>query len=266
MNPRERIEELLADRALWGLSETEQRELDTLESENELQLEFEETAALASVGLTAVDREGVPPGLVAKLEAEALGFVASRRGLAADRVLEAMDRADDGSSSAPTVPNAPAPIAWGWLVAAAALLLGLLWVGFLRDGRESSERARGQIVAMADTQKIDWKAGPSPFAGTVRGDVVWSQRLQKGFMRFQGLPVNDPTERQYQLWIFDSTRDEKRPVDGGVFDIDRETGEAIVPIRAALKVGEAVAFAVTVEKPGGVVVSGRDHIVATAGL
>ena len=42
----------------------------------------------------------------------------------------------------------------------------------------------------------------------------------------------------------------------------RTQGEVVVPIRAALPVGAAKAFAVTIEKPGGVVVSGRQHVVA----
>ena len=37
-----------------------------------------------------------------------------------------------------------------------------------------------------------------------------------------------------------------------------------MPIHARLPVGEAALFAVTVEKPGGVVVSKREHIVVTA--
>ena len=53
-------------------------------------------------------------------------------------------------------------------------------------------------------------------------------------------------------------------VDGGVFDVP-STGEVIVPITAKLRVGGATLFAVTVERPGGVVVSRREHIVVTAG-
>jgi hypothetical protein len=36
----------------------------------------------------------------------------------------------------------------------------------------------------------------------------------------------------------------------------------VVPIRAQLPVHAAKAFAVTIEQPGGVVVSGREHVVA----
>lgn len=49
-----------------------------------------------------------------------------------------------------------------------------------------------------------------------------------------------------------------------MFDVDSETGDVVVPITAKLKVNEPVLFAVTVEKPGGVVVSKRERIVVTA--
>jgi hypothetical protein len=55
-------------------------------------------------------------------------------------------------------------------------------------------------------------------------------------------------------------------VDGGVFDVDRETGDVVVPITARLKVVEPTLFAVTIEKPGGVVVSKRERIVVTAAI
>jgi hypothetical protein len=50
-------------------------------------------------------------------------------------------------------------------------------------------------------------------------------------------------------------------VDGGVFDVPANAGEVIIPIRAALMVRKPAAFAVTLEKPGGVVVSGREHVI-----
>ena len=83
-------------------------------------------------------------------------------------------------------------------------------------------------------------------------------------MRFAGLAANDPADSQYQLWIFDAERDERHPVDGGVFDIPRDGGETIVPIRAKLPVGQPALFAVTVERPGGVVVSDRQRIAVVA--
>ena len=102
------------------------------------------------------------------------------------------------------------------------------------------------------------------------GDVVWNANEQKGYMRFRGLAKNDRNANVYQLWIFDKTRDDKYPVDGGVFDVrvGATRGEVLVAIDAKLPVHDAFAFAITKEKPGGVVVSEKrpEQIVAAVGL
>ena len=92
------------------------------------------------------------------------------------------------------------------------------------------------------------------------GDVVWSPARQQGTMRFRGLAANDPTIAQYQLWIFDAERDEAYPVDGGVFDVTSAAGDVFVRIDPRLRVSRATAFAITVEQPGGVVVSSRKRL------
>jgi anti-sigma-K factor RskA len=122
---------------------------------------------------------------------------------------------------------------------------------------------RAALVA-AGARHIDWKATEDPAATGATGDVVWDPRTQRGFMRIVGLAANEPTRLQYQLWIFDRERDQRYPVDGGVFDIPAGGGEVIVPIRARLPVGDATLFAVTVEAAGGVVVSSRERIVLLA--
>ena len=96
------------------------------------------------------------------------------------------------------------------------------------------------------------------------GDIVWDQRLQTGFLRFVGLRRNEPNAEQYQLWIFDARRDERYPVDGGVFNISGAKPGDVIPIKAALNVGVPLKFAVTIEEPGGVMVSDRTRIAALA--
>ena len=110
--------------------------------------------------------------------------------------------------------------------------------------------------------------------GEVTGEIIWDEATDEGYMTIGGLEVNDPSEFQYQLWIFDTTRRQgdlpqfagpfdglltQRPIDGGVFDIT-ETGEVVIPIDSKILVQNGIAFAVTVEPPGGVVVSDRDRI------
>jgi len=78
---------------------------------------------------------------------------------------------------------------------------------------------------------LPWKSTEDVAAKGASGDVVWSSAKQQGYMRIRGLAANDPVRSQYQLWIFDEARDERYPVDGGVFDVDPTTSEVIVPIR-----------------------------------
>ena len=156
----------------------------------------------------------------------------------------------------------------GWLAAAACLVFAVS-AYYLRGKpttalvvAPSAERER--LLAQPGTVRTAWTATQDPASTGASGDVVWNASAQKGYMRFRGLAKNDPRGSQYQLWIFDKSRDDRFPVDGGVFDVDKDTGDVVVPIRATLPVGEIALFAVTVEKPGGVVVSKRERIVVTA--
>jgi anti-sigma-K factor RskA len=119
---------------------------------------------------------------------------------------------------------------------------------------------RAELLERApDAIEVAWTKTQDPASAQAEGDVVWSPSRQEGFMRFRGLAPNDPKQSQYQLWIFDAERDERYPVDGGVFDV-RPDGETIVPIRAKLPVAHPKLFAISVERPGGVVVSGRERL------
>lgn len=88
----------------------------------------------------------------------------------------------------------------------------------------------------------------------ISGDIIWTDQGQKGFIKITGLPMNDSTQNQYQVWIVDPLKYEQ-PVDGGVFDITRIDKPVIIPINPKLPISKAVAFAITLEQPGGVVVS-----------
>ena len=90
--------------------------------------------------------------------------------------------------------------------------------------------------------------------GPINGDIVWSDQKQKGFIQIAGLPMNDPNANQYQIWIIDPLNYGK-PVDGGIFDVDRTDKAIIIPINPKLPISKAVGFAITLEQPGGVVVS-----------
>jgi hypothetical protein len=111
-----------------------------------------------------------------------------------------------------------------------------------------------------------WRAGGDPTGERVVGDVVWDEASQTGYMRFVNLRRNEPNAEQYQLWIFDAQRDQRYPVDGGVFDVTTRDGEQVIAINPKLRVHVPLVFAITVEHPGGVVVSDRSRIAAIANV
>jgi hypothetical protein len=157
-----------------------------------------------------------------------------------------------------------------WLLAAACLVVAFTaWWPASRTMSPAAQREA--LLASASTKTTAWAENELG----VSGEVVWNDEQQAGFLRFSGLNVNDPNDFQYQLWIFDETRkaySDDVAVDGGVFDIDRESGEVVVPIRAKLPVGKPFLFAVTTEPPGGVVKHNPDRdpdryrIILTASL
>ncbi|MGP1273496.1 MAG: anti-sigma factor domain-containing protein, partial [Phycisphaerales bacterium] len=162
----------------------------------------------------------------------------------------------------------------GWLAAAACLALAVVawWpsggsqVEPIVESVAAPEVLRERLVReAADLVSWRWQAWGDEYAG-VTGDVVWSEERQEGYMLLAGLPVNDPKASQYQLWIVESSRGvplETEPVDGGLFNVTDE-GEIVVPIRAKLPCRGVAAFAVTLEPPGGVVVSDQSRKVVLA--
>jgi hypothetical protein len=167
--------------------------------------------------------------------------------------------------------------AWGWFAAAACLLLACFaWAtrggGVTGNGGDGAvaiafaDQRKALLLESSDVLKWSWQLGSDSAVqeGKSGGDVVWSNRSQKGFMRLVGLKPNDPSKEQYQLWIVDSRRSDPQPVDGGVFDVTAD-GEVIVPIDAKLPIGSVAKFVVTVEPPGGVVVSKLSRVPLVAG-
>jgi hypothetical protein len=152
------------------------------------------------------------------------------------------------------------------------LALVAWWPRLSLSTSPDASQLRAQLIERGgDVVQINWRATGDQYGPTASGDVLWSPKFQQGVMRFRDMQPNDPSQFQYQLWIFDATRDERYPVDGGVFDIAPAhggsisgTGEVDVIIDPKLDVRDAMAFAITVESPGGTTVSDRKHIVVLA--
>jgi hypothetical protein len=273
----DRQQQLLADRALEGLAEAEALELHGLGGAGDDSFDVAAAAvALADLGAA----EPMPEALAARILSGA-----RRRTPGGPAEVE-----PPGGASIPARREGPAAARarrrWGlgpssgWITAVAAMLLAVL--AWNRPPRvveklvtvevpappprppTAAERRADLLAQAPDARTIGWAATPDPAASGATGDVVWSGSGQQGFMRIRGLAPNDPARAQYQLWIFDGRRDQAHPVDGGVFDV--QAGEVVVPIRAAIRVFDPRLFAVTVERPGGVVVSKRERIVLTAAL
>jgi hypothetical protein len=274
--PDDALMDLLVKQVTEGLSPAEQRALEVMDSAlaSAHLREFERAAAAISL---AAPVQALPQALRARLEEQALRHVASApyvRPLMAGGSPETLPRRGSRGAAA------------GWFAAAACLLLALF--GWLRSAppavaptatvavpqslpaappavapREPPTAAeeRAALMAKAGSRKITLGATKDPAAAGVTGDVVWDPATQTGFLHFMGLAANDPRAHQYQVWIFDGGRDQRYPVDGGVFDVPANAGEVVIPIRAELPIIKLAAFAVTIEKPGGVVVSSRDRVI-----
>jgi Anti-sigma-K factor rskA len=292
--PDEAMVDLLIKQVTEGLSPAEQRALDVMDSElASAYLRDLERAAAAVTLAGSTGGEPLPAALSARIEQQAAEhFAAAEHSAQPSNVADlsevrtaAAEQARVQQSLAPSPPPIRATRfgGYGWFAAAACLVLAIF--GWERSPPSLSPVAvvapapvappppaqpapptaaeeRAALLAKTDTLKIPLGPTKDPTAAGVTGDVVWDPVTQRGFLHFAGLAPNDPAIHQYQIWIFDAGRDKRYPVDGGVFDVPANAGEVVIPIRASLMVRKPAAFAVTVEKPGGVVVSGREHVIA----
>jgi anti-sigma-K factor RskA len=262
----ERLFDLLEKRTFDGLTPAEEHELVELNGDGDLSLDL--TAAALSLGeLNKI--EPMPAHIRAKIEDDADDWFAKGQTTVLPPVqLESKSETADRNVWS-----------WlGWAIAAAACLVLAANIYFTRvTPREivqnpptptptveqlSPAQMRERMMATAtDIAKAEIAAGKEAYKPS--GDIVWSDAKQAGYIHITGLPKNDPGKEQYQLWIFDENQDPKTPIDGGVFDANSD-GEIVIPINAKIRVKGAKVFAITVEKPGGVVVSKQEKVAAIA--
>jgi len=257
----DRFEELEAGRILGDLSAEETQEWQELSKTHGCGSDFslELTAAAIETEFIQPKAAAMPANIAASL----------REGMARFAVQE------------PTSPNTVISPVWKRLYQSsqaawglAALLALLLAVNFIPRNQDfvqvppiarlsaSQKESRDLLFTKTDDLIESDFGGTESYTG-MSGKVVWSDRLQEGYMTLTDLPANDPSKNQYQLWIVDPARDEE-PVDGGVFDIPAGETTAIIPIRNPLPVTKPQAFVITLEQPGGVVVSKQEVVVALA--
>jgi hypothetical protein len=267
---KEKMLDLLIAQATGVLSDAEAKELRDLEKQfPEMKDDDSFEFAAASFSIANLDTsEEMPAHLQAKILADADKFFVSEK-------VESTEAAgEEYQKTFSLQPSQRSALQWlGWAFAALACV-ALAFNVWLTRSMPQVERIYVQITptptppvsqqfeqlrAASGTVKTTLTNPKNP--NEVVGDVVWSDSQQKGFVRLRGVPVNDKSKEQYQLWIVAANQDAKTPVDGGVFDVN-QNGEVIIPIDAKVKVQKPAAFAVTAERPGGVVVSKQEKVLA----
>lgn len=266
--------DLLILRATDGLDADQQQQFDQFVSEhperNRIELEaekYELTAAAIDLGIENVNSESS--------QNSQNEMPAALRQKVLEGAKRHFESGSEESSGAPILtPKLEGGLtsreALAWLAAAAAVVLLLTgWNPFGQAAAPVADNSPGQMTPtieeefadfvsgeLADLIRIPWTQNQGSNAS---GEVAWRDSSQSGFMVFNGLKPNNPAQSQYQLWIFDANTGDDFPVDGGVFDIAAGM-ETIVPIDARIPVNDTVMFAITEEKPGGVVVSDRKRL------
>jgi hypothetical protein len=267
-----RVHELLVQRATEGLDERARAELRELDPASEADQDFE--LAAAAVDLASLPDEALPPQVADRVLAAALAQPAFRAAAAATAPAVPAVAATLPEPSARSLrprraarpeagPRLPArTLAVGFAAAAALLLAFGAGTRFARSPRDPAA-GRSELLTDLSAAHRAWATPAGAAVRGVSGEVVWDGAGQRGVLRFVGLPRNDPATARYQLWIFDRARDPRFPVDGGMFDVTTDP-EAVVAFAARLPVAEPVRFMVTLERPGGAVVSARDRVVVVA--
>ncbi|MEO6654505.1 MAG: anti-sigma factor [Pyrinomonadaceae bacterium] len=273
---KEQLFDLLTKKAVYGLDETEQGDLDQFDSRT-TELEFQSleitAAAISMVGYA--DEEPLPAHLFSKIAADASQYIGASE-------VESQKPAAPvyGRDDVFTDKRSGSWFGWlGWAAAAAAIIALAVNIGLTRfqpavelaktpsietPAIPTMAQMREEMVRSTPNMiKANWASGNVKELKQISGDIVWSDEKQSGYMRLRGLPVNDTGKETYQLWIFDKTQDKATPIDGGTFDVSAD-GEVVIPINAKLNAQAPEMFAITVEKPGGVVVSKREKIAALA--
>jgi len=257
----ERMLDLLADRALFGLDAAEARELDALLRSHEAGMrdEFERLAAATAVAVGGPAGE-MSPDLRARLRDDARRFAGGGVPVAV-------------RSGHPWLPVdlRGGLILMGTVAAAACLFVMVSGTG--RDdapapgpGTEVVQDPPAATPAVPAVQPArDCVAAGDDDAGQESaGDVVWSDQRRRGFLRVKGFARSEPGSDRYRIWILDGSKG--KPISGGVFQVTDGGGEVVVPILPQSPVHGPTMFVVAAEEPGsdGEYDLGRARVVARA--
>ena len=265
--------DLLIKDATEGLTEEEKKELYMLQYEfPDFDSEFADDA-MAALSLAMVGRgERLPRHLRDNI----LDAANAPNSLDADdenvASLDVQRRKQQAHKEQKRLSRARATSSAGWWTAAAAFVLAVAgwWPRLSTDPSQvvaSNEPTRQELLASGHAIRASWTPADAAEQPLV-GDVVFDPVSQRGFLTFRGIPKNDPRLAQYQLWIVDAHRKQPEPVDGGVFNVtgtpSTSGNDVVIPFEAKLPIGQPAAFVVTLEQPGGVVISKQEKVLALA--
>ena len=247
------IEELLAEISVFGSDSLTQEEQIQVASFSTEISDFEVIAAAALQ--QDIAEEPIPNAVQKRLAA----LIKGERDSIASTGIQSKQQPPSNTKTRLRGPGLPIWVTW--FAAAACLLIGVT-IGRIdsRPPTATIVEQMEQLLGRPGTIVAKWEAQADPAGDGVTGRVVWNEKLDEGYMTFIGLSPNDPQIEQYQLWVFDDARDPEIPVDGGVFDVVGSPEEVVVPIRQNLSITKASLFAITVEKPGGVMKSDRTRL------
>jgi len=278
----ELLNELLADRALIGLEDAERARLAELLRKAGLEDDESFDLAAGAAMLAIADHAERPPASVYTRAAQAAETFAREMengrnvmGTPALRIVE--------TEALMPPPKRISSVWLGWMAAAACLAFAAIgWIQIFAN-RQNSALAQVSLVSLrdsvakaSDAKRLSWGDWDNPEIKGVNGEVVWSESGQKGYMTFKGLPENNPSKEQFQLWIVDERGLDQR-VSGGIFNstgestgwqgevrTERVGDDLVVEISPRIHVGQPALFAVTIEKPGGTWVSDMKRRVVAA--
>ncbi len=133
-----------------------------------------------------------------------------------------------------------------WAIAASLMAACfLLLIDRARISHQLAALQRRSMVAETQIAMLSSKLENAPRAYAV---VVWDVEKQEGVLKVVDVPKN-ATDHDYQLWVVDP--EYKQPVSGAVFAVESD-GTTKIAFKPEARVSSAKAFAVTLERKGGV--------------
>jgi len=109
------------------------------------------------------------------------------------------------------------------LLFTAVSLSGLAYTKWFAESNQQENQSalvlqQQLILAQDDVINTNWLRTLNPLVKNVEGRVLWSNILQQGIMEFIGLP-KIAKNQAYQLWIYDLTGKDSKPVFSNEFSL-----------------------------------------------